>query len=374
VDLKAEGPWQPAQEIPFSSIPSTSSISSAVSNSETQAESRPAALPPAADESPRADTDSLSGTVTFHNANWKADYLASHVEISQATLYLDNGEIRWDPVVFSYGPVKGTATLTLPAVCDPPQPCPPHFQVQFGDLDASALQVAILGAHEPGTLLSSLIARLTTSTTPAWPQLEGTVKADSLILGPVTLREASATLRILPTGAEITSLDAGLLGGRVHGSGALHAAGTDQGKPSYTLEGQFEKLSPAAVGQLLGLRWSGGVLDADGKIDLSGFTGKDLTGSAKGTLHFEWRHGAVEAQGVAQRSGKDNVPATASVPPALARFDRWTGDTEIANGAMTLKQNEVWQGSRERAVEVTLTFGAPPKVAFAMPRETQAKK
>jgi AsmA-like protein len=374
VDLKAEGPWQPAQEIPFSSIPSTSAISSAVSNSETQAESRPAALPPAADESPRPDTDSLSGTVTFHNANWKADYLASHVEISQATLYLDNGEIRWDPVVFSYGPVKGTATLTLPAVCDPPQPCPPHFQVQFGDLDASALQVAILGAHEPGTLLSSLIARLTTSTTPAWPQLEGTVKADSLILGPVTLREASATLRILPTGAEITSLDAGLLGGRVHGSGALHAAGTDQGKPSYTLEGQFEKLSPAAVGQLLGLRWSGGVLDADGKIDLSGFTGKDLTGSAKGTLHFEWRHGAVEAQGVAQRSGKDNVPATASVPPALARFDRWTGDTEIANGAMTLKQNEVWQGSRERAVEVTLTFGTPPKVAFAMPRETQAKK
>jgi len=35
---------------------------------------------------------------------------ANYVEIAKATLHLDNGEVRWDPVDFSYGPVKGTAT------------------------------------------------------------------------------------------------------------------------------------------------------------------------------------------------------------------------------------------------------------------------
>jgi hypothetical protein len=350
VDLSAEGPWLPAQTIPLSGTPPAGS-----------------GMQPAAGD---AVTDRLSGTLTLHNANWKAEYLANHVEIAQATLHFDNGDLRWDPVIFSYGPVKGTGSLDLPSRCAAPQPCIPQFEVQFGELDLSALQSALLGAREPGTLLSTLIARLRSSnrsSAPAWPQLEGTAKADSLVLGPVTLREASATLRILQDGAEITALDAGLLGGRMHGSGTLRTAGTDQGKPAYTMEGRFEKLSPPAVGQLIGLRWSGGAFDAEGKLDLAGLTDKELAASAKGALHFEWRHGAINAQG----SGKHIGPA---IPPALVRFDRWTGDAEIGNGVLTLKQNQVVQGGRKRTVEAALTLGDPPKAAFVAHKEIPAKR
>jgi hypothetical protein len=327
-------------------------------------------------------TDTLSGTVTLRNANWKADYLANHVEIAQAILHLENGNMRWDPVVFSYGPVKGTASLNVPAHCDAAQQCgsafltapsptafPITFKVQFGDLDASALQAAILGAHEPGTLLSTVLARLRpadSSSTPAWPPLEGTVKADSLILGPATLTGATATLRIVDRGAEITELDADLLGGHLQGGGTLRTA-VGQGKPAYTLEGHFENLSPMRVGQLLGLKWSGGAFEADGKVDLSGFTGKDLAASAKGTLQFEWRHGAVAVEA-------EDLSVTGAVPEALARFDRWTADTAIADGTVTLKENEVQQGSRKRAVDAALTFGDPPKVNFLAPKQTQASR
>jgi hypothetical protein len=355
VDLSAAGPWQPAQRIPFSSDLPADTVASAATN----VKSHPALPPPAVDETESPETDSLSGTVTLRNANWKAAYLANYVEITQATLHLGNGEIRWDPVAFTYGPVKGTATLSLPANCGATPPCHPQFEVQFGALDASTLQSAILGAHQPGTLLSALIARLrlsNSSSAPVWPELEGTVKADSLILGPITLRDASAELSVLPTGAEIKGLDASLLGGRVHGSGTLRTAATDQGKPSYTLQGYFEKLSPAAVGQLLRLHFTGGNFDADGKIDLSGFTSKDLADSAKGTLHFEWRHG------------------TAVAPPALAHFDRWSGDAEIADGAVTVKQSEAQRGVRKESVEASLTFGDPPKAVFAASNETAAKK
>ena len=350
VDLSAEGPWLPAQTIPLSGTPPAGSGTE----------------PGAGD----AVTDRLSGTLTLHNANWKAGYLANHVEIAQATLHFDNGDLRWDPVIFSYGPVKGTGSLDLPSRCAAPQPCIPQFEVRFDALDASIVQSAFLGAREPGTLLSTLIARLRSSnrsSAPAWPQLEGTAKADSLILGPVTLREASATLRILQDGAEITGLDAGLLGGRVHGSGTLRTAGTDQGKPAYTMEGRFEKLSPPAVGQLIGLRWSGGAFDADGKLDLAGLTDKELAASAKGALHFEWRHGAINAQ-------RNGTHAGLSIPPALVRFDRWTGDAEIGNGVLTLKQNQVVQGGRKRTVEAALTLGDPPKTVFAAHKETPAKR
>ena len=236
IDLAAEGPWL---------VPEAAAFNAAVA-------------------APGAGPDRLTGTVTLRNANWKADYLANHVEIAQATLHLDNGAARWDPVQFSYGPLKGTATLTLPPPCDAAQPCaPPGFTLQFGALDAATIEAAILGAHEPGTMLSTLIARFTPASTPAWPRLVGTIKADSLVIGPVTLEQPSATLRILETGAQIADLGAALLGGRVHASGTIEAAGAagPDGKPSdkpvYTLEGEFTHVNPAAVGELLGQRWSG---------------------------------------------------------------------------------------------------------------------
>ena len=212
-----------------------------------------------------------------------ADYLASHVDISEATLHLNNGETSWDPIVFSYGPLQGSASLTLPANCDAPQLCPTRFQLQFGDLDAATFQAAVLGAPEKGTLLSSLVDRLHPSAAPVWPPLEGTVNADSLVLGPVTLRDATADLRILPAGAEIESLDASLLGGSVHGAGALETGD----KPVYTLTADFEKLNAVAVGQLLGENWRGGPIHAHAKIQISGYTDKDLIASASGTLHLE---------------------------------------------------------------------------------------
>jgi hypothetical protein len=357
LDLSAAGPWLLPESAPFSPKPLAAGAANSVAG-----ESGTGAGP-----SPAGDI--LSGTVTLRNVNWKADFLASRVEIAQATLHLGQGALEWDPVVFSYGPVKGTASLEVPQRCEAPQPCVPKFIVKFGNLDAGTLQAAILGAREQGTLLSTLLARLrpaAANATPAWPRLEGTVKADSLILGPVTLDGATAALRILPSGAEITDLNAELLGGHVQGGGTLTAA-IGQGKPAYTLDGQFEKLNPAAVGKLIGLSWAGRTLDGEGKIELSGFTDKDLGASVKGTLHFEWRHGGMAAQ-------PDSGLTGGAIPPTLSRFDRWTADAEIADGTVTLKQNEVEQGARKHAVDATLTLGDPPKVSFAAAKEAQSKR
>jgi hypothetical protein len=52
----------------------------------------------------------------------------------------------------------------------------------------------------------------------------------------------------------------------------------------------------------------------------------------------------------------------------LTRFDRWTADAEIADGAITLKQNQVQQGVRKRAVEASVALGDPARVAFTTPK------
>jgi hypothetical protein len=367
VDLTAEGPWMPAEEIPMENIASSEAAPVSVPES-----SAPAPAVGVAPESPGRDT--LTGTVNIHNANWKADYLAGHVVVNEATLHIENGDLRWDPVDFTYGPLKATASLTVPSACapeqTPPASCRAQFQLHFDDLDAAALESALLGAREKGTLLSDLIDRLHPSSAPPWPQLDGTVTADSLILGPVTLQAVSTSLRMVPTGAEISSFDASFFGGTVHLAGALTKPATDQDKLAYSLGGDFQKLDAADVGRLLGLRWTGGALSGNGNLDVSGYTRDDLAESAKGTLHFEVRQGII-ADAKSATTGSQSKPPI--IPAALARFNRWTADATIANGEIQLGQNQIISGFRKQSVEATITFGDPPVLSFPAPKEVRAE-
>ncbi len=360
VDLVAAGPWMPPEEN-FLAVTGDASPPTAAHQSSAPAWSS-SAIP--------AD-DSLTGTVTLRNANWKADYLANRVQIAEATLHLDGAGLRWDPVVFSYGPVKGTAALRVPLNCstDLPEPrsCPTQFQLQFNELDAGTVQTALLGAKEKSTLLSNLIDRLHPSASPPWPVLEGTVKADALVLDPATLHAVSADLRILPTGATVESFDAGLLGGSVHLAGSVEKPATDRDKPVYTFQGDFQKLNVTQLGALLGLRWSGASLNGNGKVTLTGYTGKELAASARGELHFTCGHGAISIQ-----SSKSSKPER--VPAAISRFDHWTADSTIADGVIRLDQNVVIAGSRKQSVAVTVTIADPPVVSFAQPKQPAAKR
>jgi hypothetical protein len=355
VDLTAAGPWLPPQSLPFAGNPAAAPQAAQI------ALGARLALDPAGP----TPVDTLSGVISLRNANWKAPYLANSVKISQATLHLGQGVLRWDPIVFTYGPVKGTAILDLPAKCGPAQPCLPTFEAQFGELDAAALEAALLGAHEPGTLLSSLLDKLrpaSQSTPPAWPLLQGRFRAQSFLLGPVSLTGASATVRIQNTGVQFTAIDGDLLGGHMHGGGTFAAPVAGHPRPIYTLEAHFENLRPQIIGKILGQTWSGGPFQANGTLEVSGFTERDLAGSAKGTLHFDWRHGTIAS-----------APA-GSLAPALTRFDRWTAEAAIANGSITLGQNQAQQGSRQQVFEGTVLFTDPPGVTFAAPAQVQARR
>jgi hypothetical protein len=303
--------------------------------------------------------DTLAGTLTLHEANWHAAFLAHPLMLTQATLHLASGHLLWDPVAFTYGPVQGTATFDLPTGCPGPDPCLPQFQIQFGELDASRLQGAILGVHESSSdessLLSSLIDRIHPSSAPPWPRLQGTIKASSLVLGRVTLRQPVAAVRIASDGAEITSLDAGLLGGQLQLSGSLQKPATDQDKPSYQFQGSFQKINPTALGQLIGLRWTGSLLSGSGKLDFSGYTAADLAATAKGSFHYDCQHGAITPPAASR----------ATFPPALARFDRWTADADIAHGAIVVARGQVYQAGRAHTVMATLTFAEPPRLIFS---------
>jgi hypothetical protein len=337
LDLNVEGPWLPV-------IPS---LPAGIGS--------PTLLVP---ESAAADEGTMTGDITFRDANWKPTFLSLPVLLRTATLRFENGQLQWDPVAFSFGPVKGSAVITMLPSCDAPQPCRPHILLAFESLDAAALQSALLGARETGTVLATLIERLKPNSAPAWPPLDATVRADTLDLGPFTFKEVAAEILVQPTGAEVTSLDAETLGGTVYATAKV----VPGAKPTYKIDGSFEQLDPALVFQLLGMKGSGGPVGGEAQIELSGYSEKDLTASAKGDLHFEWKKGSL------------NSIVGATIPQALFRFDRFSGDTTIADGALKLAQNQVLRGSRKSSVDARVTFGIPASVSFEpVPEPHRAK-
>jgi hypothetical protein len=174
----------------------------------------------------------------------------------------------------------------------------------------------------------------------------------------------------VPTGVEITSFDAVILGGRVHLAGALTKPANGQDKPDYSVAGDFQDLNAADLGRYLGLRWTGASLRGNGNLELSGYTGADLASSAKGDLHFECGQGSISNA----KSAAGGAIKSEPIPAALARFDRWNGDAAIANGALHLGQNTAFAGVRKRSVEAAVTFGDPPQISFPPPKPAQAEK
>jgi hypothetical protein len=358
--LGAEGPWLLPESAELAPPPPLAPNASSASE---QADSAPPQDSPA---------DNLAGTITVHNATWKPDYLAHRVAISQAILHLNSGQARWDPVDISYGPIKASGSLTLPGACTGDKPCPTRFELQFGKVDAAELQAAILGARPQTSLFDALVDRLHLSSAPAWPPLQGSIKAESIELGPVTFDAPSAALKIDSEGADITSFDAGVLGGQVHASGTFARPETDRGRPAYSFNASFTGLAAPAVGRLLGMRWTGGAFAAEGKIDLAGLTAHELAASAKGNLKFEWHDGAIKSIGTIRRAGDKNVEISTrslieTIPPQLAQFSVFSGEAGIANGKVTLRDADVVRGTRHRTVDAQLTLGDPSKLTFAPP-------
>src|SRR5208282_6189551 len=103
-------------------------------------------------------------------------------------------------------------------------------------------------------------------------------------------------------------------------------------------------------------------IDGKGKVELSGFTDSDLAASAKGTLHFEWRHGAIE----------ENPGEEIEIPKALTHFDRWSADATIANNGVQLTPTDAQQDTRKVGMSATVTFANPPVVTFEGPKPVQS--
>ena len=273
----------------------------------------------------------VSGAVALRNADFQPAYLAEPVHIVTATAAISPTEVRWNGVTATLGTTHFNGNLRIPLPCI--APCERHFDLTAASVNFGALAASLQGQDEG--VVQDLINRVR-SRSQDWPLLDGTAHIARLDLGQIEIANASADLALHDGNLEVRSLDGRTLGGTLHATGAVDLAST----PGYDAAVQLRHVSMPEVAQLLKEHWGPGQIDLSSDLVMSGATASDLSGSANGTLRWNWTSGAL--------------PQLTSTP--LHRFDRWSGHGKVAKGTLTIGSSEI-TGNNVTAM-VTGTIGS----------------
>jgi uncharacterized protein involved in outer membrane biogenesis len=271
----------------------------------------------------------VSGTIAVHNADFQPSYLAEPVHIATATATISPTDLRWNGVTATIGTTRFIGSLRTPLPC--PAPCVRHFDLTAATVNLSTLAASLQGQDEG--MVQDLINRVR-SRSQDWPLLDGAVHIAHLGLGQIEIANASADLALHDGNLEVRSLNGRTLGGTLHATGAVGLAST----PSYDAAVQLRHLSTPELAQLFKEHWGPGQIDLSSDLTMRGATASDLSGSAKGTLRWNWTSGAL--------------PQLTSTP--LHRFDRWNGSGKVAKGAITITRSEVTANNTTAVVTGTI--------------------
>ncbi len=236
---------------------------------------------------------SISGTVSGAAVRWQPAWLPFPVDLVSADASLASGLLRWQLHAADAGPLHLSGTAQTPLLCDPASPCITRFALQTPLLDAGALQSALTGSRPE--LVQSLLRRFQSQA--HLPAFLGTIHADTLLLGPLPMQDAQASLSSgvdpnLPENASISlnALHGSALGGTVQLQGALSLAGT---LPAYRMHAALVHISAPQAAAIFGEAWPPGVISGSADFTLSGVSAGSLTASLAGNWQASWLNGSL---------------------------------------------------------------------------------
>lgn len=282
---------------------------------------------------PSAIPSTIRGWVHLQNAEARLDWLPAPLEIAAASAGFDGGRVRLSNISASVNniAIRGSADAALH--CDVPAICPAHFNLEFGEIDAAALQSALMGAGRRGELLQTILAEVARRNVP-WPTMDGQATIGTLNLRTLALQNVHASIGVDDHRIQIQSFDAATLGGTLHATGTVDATGS---QPQYALEASWSGVSVPQMASLFDEKWSAaGAMAGGAHLVFRGYSTNDFAASTQGTFHWLWNSGSLIAL--------EDLPADAgtingSLNPA--HFRQWSASGVIQNSTLTLNKPSV---------------------------------
>ncbi len=292
---------------------------------------------------PTSGVTTTEGSLRLKNAKYQASFLPEPVEIISAQAALSPTQIVWNPVSIVFHKIPATLSVSEPIPCSAPS-CVREFSISTPQLDAAALQSAVMGAGERGEFLQQILARLDRNKI-EWPALNGSIRAATFTLGPLALHDASCEIRIEGRQIQFKSIEAHSLNGILQANGTMDATGST---PRYTFDVQLLHASAAGLATLWHEPPLTGTVSATTHLELSGYSTEDLAQSAQGTFHWDWTQGT-----------------TTLIPAALTHFDHWSADGTIRNKQLIFDQSQIVRGPVRQTVSGSISFDRKPNLTIS---------
>jgi hypothetical protein len=283
-------------------------------------------------DSATAPLTQWSGQATLQDAIFQLPSLPRTVHLTAAHLTLASNTLVWSGLNGSYNHLSFNGSLEWQPVCTGIADCRRSFDLHVAHLDAARLAISLQPQSESERLLH-LLSSSYSSPAPL-PQAAGLVAADTLTLGPLELHAAHMNLTLEPRAVRITHLSAALLGGTLSGGSPSQPAFSvrwDGRTPAY--EGNLD-LAGIRMRNVAGLwqeTWGAGTADGHLTLQTHGEGAAALASNAQGAFQWNWRNGALPANG---------TPASSASP--LAAFRSWQGSGTINGRTLQIADSRVF--------------------------------
>jgi hypothetical protein len=282
-----------------------------------------------------------SGMVQLQNTKITLAHWPGWVQLAAATVHLEPGAVLLDKMHGSYQQQSFEGSLrysTAQQAGKVETPCSFHLHAAVWTPGQMHLWKQESSGAAPRWLTA---VQRWMGDLPTLPDCMGTLQADRVALGAVVVNHAALNIHMHGQQADFSSVQGGLWGGTVQGSGSL-----ERGETMPVLRAQIEAhgIQAAAIAAALhAQRWGSGALDAHlHHMTAQGWTVQQMAASAQGRLGLQWNSGTWNASPLAATS--------------LAKFQRISLQGIVQNEAVEIHQGDLLAATRHTQVTGAVSF------------------
>jgi hypothetical protein len=291
----------------------------------------------------------VEGTAQLHNVRAEVRGTSSPIEIASAQFTLTQDEATFDKLAATAAGGRWTGTIVVPRQCQGDAPCFTHFNLQVDTLSSDEVNQYLVPMPGNRPWYRVLSGNVSEGPSPfASLRAGGTLRIGKVVLGKLVATKVETRVE-LDDGLRLSDLRAQLLGGLYRGDWTLDFSARP---PTYSGQGQFERIDLAQLGQVSGGDWATGIASGHAQIKATGITMAALQDSSEGALEFDMRSGKFTRASL--REGSDGL--------AVQKF---TGKLVRRGGKFELREGKLQSSDSIYQVSGTISAGGKLDVKLA---------
>ncbi len=285
-----------------------------------------------------------TGSLQIQNATLKLAALPLAIQLASARVNISPAGVEWTDLngTLAHVPFDGSIQWQTPCPAAN-SACARSFTLHTSDLNASRLQAELRGNT------SSLLHLIQpwAGESPQVPEIFGTLNADVLSAGRISMKNATLKLRLQGHQAELLAISGRIFGGTFSGleshpvanapatNGMMQSdVGSMQwgnGAPVYTLRAKLENIEPDSVAAIWNEQWGPGTAGMQIDLKTQGWSAADLAQNASGKFSIVWRNGSFTPA----------AGALADAETEAESFQRWDAKGIIRDRKLVLNSSRM---------------------------------